>query len=359
MRFGLMQALGLAAIGTIADMVALLDENRILACNGLKALKSYAPPGLSALLKVTGLADKKELSTEDIGFSIAPRLNAAGRLGQAQLGIELLVTDSISRAEALADYVHQLNSSRESLERSVYLAAQKQAKEEFDPEQDPALVLGGVGWHPGVIGVVAGRLADKYSRPVVILSLDEAGSRPAVGSARSAGMVDLHALLADCQSWLVAHGGHAAAAGLKLQPERLAGFREVFCQRVAQSIETQARTAELVIDAEAPFGQLNMATLGAIDRLAPFGQGNPRPLLCATDVRLVEPARRMGGGDRHLSAKLAQHGVELRAVAFGQGDWVEELNQLQSPFDVAYRPVINEFRGRRSVELQLVDWRAD
>jgi single-stranded-DNA-specific exonuclease len=357
MRSALMQALGLAAIGTVADMVPLLDENRILVCNGLKALKAYAPPGLTALLKIAGLTDRKELSTDDIGFGVAPRLNAAGRLGQAQLGIELLVTDNATRGEALAEYLHQLNSSRESLERSVYLAAHKQAKEEFDPDQDAALVLGGVGWHPGVIGVVAGRLADKYSRPVVVLSLDATGSRPAVGSARSAGMVDLHSVLGDCQSWLVAHGGHAAAAGLKLEPDRLAGFREEFCQRVAQSIESGQRSAEFVIDAEAPLGQLNFATLEAIDRLAPFGQGNPRPLLCAAGVRLVEPARRIGGGERHLAAKLKQGSVELRAVAFGQGDWVDELNQLSGPFDVAFRPVVNEFRGRRAVELQLVDWR--
>jgi single-stranded-DNA-specific exonuclease len=357
LRAFLLQSLGLAAIGTVADVVPLLDENRIIVCNGLKSLVHHPTVGVTELLKVIGIADKRELSSEDIGFSIAPRLNAAGRLGQAPLGVDLLTTDDPSRAQQLAEYIHQLNSSRESLERSVYLAANKQAKERFDPEQDPALVLAGPQWHPGVLGVVAGRMAERYGRPVIILSQDASGTKPLVGSARSAGGVDLHAVLGQCQQHLVAHGGHAAAAGMKLHFDRLDAFREDFCQTVSHSLEGNPIAAPLLIDAEATFGQLTLESISKLDRLSPFGQGNPRPLLCASSVRLAEPSKRIGSGERHLSARFVQSGVTMRSVAFGQADWCEPLNQHTGPIDLAYRPIINDFKGRRTVELQLVDWR--
>ena len=162
MRSFLLQAVGIAAIGTVADVVPLVDENRILVRHGLQSLRQRPTPGLAALMKLTKLDQKAALDCEDIGFMLAPRLNAAGRLGQAQLGVELLTTESAERAAALAEYLHELNSSRDSLERSIYLAANKQVQQEFDPEHNAALVLAGRGWHAGVIGIVAGRLAEKY-----------------------------------------------------------------------------------------------------------------------------------------------------------------------------------------------------
>jgi single-stranded-DNA-specific exonuclease len=306
---------------------------------------------------VTGLKDKPRLTSEDLAFMVAPRLNAAGRLGQAQLGVELLITDDADRAQALADYIHQLNSSRESLERSITLAASKQIKEQFDPENDPALVLAGRGWHPGVIGIVAGRMAEKHHRPVVVIALDQVGAKPGTGSARTAGGFDLHRALAACSENLLGFGGHAAAAGLQIAEDRIEAFRADFCDYAAAEISEANREAEVRIDAEAPLSQLTLQTLLQIEQLAPFGAGNPRPVLSANGVSLGEPPKRMGGGDRHLSAKISQHGVTLRSVAFGQGDWAEELAQLSGPFDIAYRPVINDFRGRRNVELHLVDWR--
>ncbi len=353
----LLSAVGLASIGTVADVVPLTDENRLLVRHGLNCLREFPVPGISALMKVTGLHDKPCLGSDDIGFTIAPRLNAAGRLGQAQLAIELLTTDSPERAAALAEYLHQLNDSRASLERSVQLQAVKQIKDEFDPANNPALVLAGRGWHPGIIGIVAGRLAEKYNRPVVMIALDEAGVKPGVGSCRSANGLNLHEALQACDHLLLGHGGHAAAAGLQIDEGQIENFRHEFCEHVAANVSEADRVAELVIDAEAPFSQLTRQIVEQIDLLGPFGQGNPRPLMCASGARLAMPPKKIGGGERHLAIQLEHHGVKIRGVAFGRGEWAEELEKAPGPLDIAYHPVINTFRGRSSVELHLVAWK--
>jgi single-stranded-DNA-specific exonuclease len=359
MRSFLVQAVGLAAIGTVADVVPLLDENRILVRHGLASLAQDAGLGMQRLMKLTGLHEKTCLDCEDIGFTLAPRINAAGRLGQAQLAVELLTTTSTERAAALAEYLHELNSSRESLERSVYLAASKQAQEQFDPENDAALVLAGRDWHPGVIGIVAGRLAEKHHRPVVMIALDGLGVKPAIGSVRGVPGFHVHQALAECSEHLTSHGGHSAAGGLKIEEQRIDGFREDFCQFAAGVIRQEDRVAELWIDSETPFSALTMQTVEQIEQLAPFGQGNQRPVLSATDVRLAEPPKRIGGGGRHLSLRLVQHGVKLRGVAFGGGDWAVELGATSGPLSLAFRPIINSFNGRRTVELHVADWRCD
>ncbi|NLX98286.1 MAG: single-stranded-DNA-specific exonuclease RecJ [Rhodopirellula sp.] len=357
MKEFLLQAVGLAAMGTIADVVPLVDENRVLVRHGLDSLKKVPPLGLATLLRITELDRKPLLDSEDVAFTLGPRLNAAGRLGQAQLAVELLVTDRADRAEELAQYVDRLNASRQTLERSVYLAANKQAKEEFDLQNDAALVLADRGWHPGVIGIVAGRLAERYHRPVVLIAWDQMGVKPGIGSARSVPGFALHTALQTCGAHLISHGGHAAAAGLRIEESKLDEFRSDFCEHAAGAIGEEERTAELMIDAEAPLSALTLRTVEQIEQLAPFGQANPRPVLCTSGVRLVDPPRPLGSSGRHLSMKLVQHEISLRAVAFGGGDWAEDLASTAGPLDVAFRPVINTFRGRRSVELHLVDWR--
>jgi single-stranded-DNA-specific exonuclease len=313
--------------------------------------------GLAELMRCAKLDHQPVLSSEDVAFALAPRLNAAGRLGQAQLAVELLTTDSADRARSLAEYLDELNKSRTSLERSIYLAAHKQTKERFDPVEDSALVLAADNWHAGVIGIVAGRLAEKYHRPVVMVSLDPTGVKPGTGSARSAGGIDLHAALAACADHLVGFGGHAAAAGLKIERQQLDSFREAFCEHVAAERTAGEMVPELFLDAEAPLSQLTLKAVQHMEQLSPFGEGNPRPLLCASSVELAEPPRRIGGGERHLSLRLRQGKVVLRAVAFGRGDWCEELSEISGKVDVAYRPVVNHFGGRQSVDLHLVDWR--
>jgi single-stranded-DNA-specific exonuclease len=357
MKDFLLQAIALASLGTVADVVPLVDENRVLVRHGLTSLSQHPTVGLTALIKVAELTKKSQLDAEDIAFSLAPRMNAAGRLGQAQLAVELLTTESEDRALALAQYISELNNSRQSLERSIYLAANKQAQEEFDPHGDSALVLAGRGWHAGVIGIVASRLVEKYHRPVVLISLDQVSAAPGAGSARSVPGFDLHAGLAACSELLLSYGGHAAAAGLRIDEARLDEFRQQFCEHVAETISAEHREPELWIDAEAPLSAFSLPVVTQIESLAPFGQGNRRPLLCASDVRLAAPPTKMGGGGRHLSLKLVQHGVSMRAVAFGGGDWAEEIEAADGPLEIAFRPVINEFRGQRKVEVQLADWR--
>jgi single-stranded-DNA-specific exonuclease len=357
MREFLMSAVGIVAIGTVADVVPLVDENRILVRHGLESLRLRPTLGLKALMTLTGLSEKPRLSSEDIGFTIGPHLNAAGRLGQAQLGVELLTTESADRAQALAEYIHELNSSRESLERSIQLAATKQIKEDFDSDNDPAFVLAGRGWHPGVIGIVAGRLAEKHQRPVIVLALDQLGLKPATGSGRSGGLVDLHAALGACSEHLLSHGGHAAAAGLKIEESKLPAFRAAFCEQVTCMCSRASLAPELQIDAETALAQLSLRTVEQIEQLSPFGAGNPRPVLCATGLRLAEPPKRMGNGERHLTLRVVQQQTSLRAVGFGLADWVDELAQHHGPLDLAFRPVINTFRGQSRVELHLVDWR--
>jgi len=357
MRNFLLQAVGLAALGTVADVVPLVDENRVLVRHGLGSIKAEPGVGLQALVDVAKLGDKPQLSAEDVAFSLAPRLNAAGRLGQAQLAVELLITDRPDRAKELAAYVDQLNASRQTLERSIYLAANKQAKEQFDPKSDPALVLADHGWHPGVIGIVAGRLAEKYHCPVVLVSWDQLGVKPGIGSARSVPGFDLHRALDSCGEHLRSYGGHAAAAGLTVDEAAIESFRADFCEHAASEISEEQRTAEIAVDAEAPLSAFTLRMVDQIEQLAPFGQSNSRPILCTGGVTLSEPPRAIGSGGRHLSMRLVQHEITLRAVAFGGGDWADELAALDGPIEVAFRPVINNFRGRRSVELHLVDWR--
>jgi single-stranded-DNA-specific exonuclease len=353
----LLAATGLAAIGTIADVVPLVDENRLLVKHGLLSLKGSPLPGIAALARVAKLDDRPQLASEDVAFALAPRLNAAGRLGQAELAVELLRTDSHERANELAGFLDELNSSRDHLERSIYLAATRQLKESPPTRKDPALVLAGRGWHAGVIGIVAGRLAERFCRPVVLIALDELGGAIGTGSARSAFGLDLYHALRACSDHLVSFGGHAAAAGLRIDVSSISAFRQEFCNHVASRVEPEDRVAELRIDAESPLAQLTLRTVEQIEQLAPFGHGNPRPVLCATEVQMDGPPRRMGSGDRHLALKVRQHNVCLRGVAFGRGEWAEDLERHSRPIDIAYRPVINEFRGRRRVEVHIVDWR--
>jgi single-stranded-DNA-specific exonuclease len=310
-------------------------------------------------MELAKLTEKSAIDAEDVAFRLAPRLNAAGRLGQAGLAIEMLTTGDDARAVQLADWIHGFNEQRDTLERSILLAATKQATHDFDPVADPALVLAGRGWHPGVVGIVAGRLAERYCRPVVVIAQDEHQGRPATGSLRSVPGFDVLEPLKACRGHLVRCGGHAAAAGLRIEDANIDAFRTAFLAAVAQRMPDDLRKAQVTIDGEATVSSLSLDTVSEIEKLAPFGQGNKRPVLCASRVSLTEPARIIGNGGRHLAMTLEQHGTRIRAVAWGAAEWLPALPQPGAPFHVAFRPKINEFRGRRSAEMELVDWRPD
>jgi single-stranded-DNA-specific exonuclease len=310
-------------------------------------------------MRTTKLSDKQRLECDDIGFAIGPRLNAAGRMGQAELAIELLTTENQQRADTIAQYIEELNVQRQNLERTMTRAAIKQAREFGDPDQAPALVLADHEWHAGVIGIVAGRLTEKFNCPVVMIANDPLGVKPGTGSARSVPGFNLHEALAECGHLLESHGGHAAAAGLRVTPANLDAFRQEFCRIAAAKLCEVERSVELVVDAEASLQMLTRQIVEQIENLAPFGHGNTRPLFCASDVRLAGGLKRMGATGRHLSMMFDQYGVKIRAVAFGGGDWEEELSRIDGPMSIAFRPVLNSFRGRTSVEIHLTDWRVE
>ncbi len=356
----LLSAMGLAAIGTVADVVPLVDENRLIVRHGLTSLKAHPTTGIAALMAVTRTHTKPRLSAEDIAFQLAPRLNAAGRMGQADLAIELMTTEDESRARGLAEYLDQLNSDRKEIEQSIYNEARQQIDEICDVENDPALVLAGRGWHAGVIGIVAGRIAEKYARPCVIIALDALGKSPGTGSARSVNGVDLHQAISGCAEHLVSYGGHKAAAGLRIDEAEVSSFRAKFLDQIAGELPPNERTVHLVIDAEIPLPHLTLRTLEQIETLAPFGSSNPRPILSALDVAVTGAVKKVGGGDRHLSFSVQGHEVKLRAIAFDQASWADALEQArdeEQPIDIVFHPFINEFNGYRTVQLQVLDWR--
>ena len=359
LREMLLRGVGLATLGTVADVVPLVDENRIIVRRGLECLRQRGGPGLAKLLELASLHEKRTLESEDVAFRLAPRLNAAGRFGEAAKGIELLTTADVARAESLATYIHELNTRRETEERSILLAATKQALEQFDPEADAALVLADRGWNAGIVGIVAGRLAERFHRPVVVIAQGTHEGLVASGSVRSVPGFDVHAALLPCRGLLVTCGGHAAAAGLRVEENRIAEFREAFLAEVAARMPAELRRAQLALDGETTLTGLSLHAVEQLEQLAPFGQGNRRPILCASRVALVEPPRAFGGGGRHLSMRLVQHSTKIRGVAFGGADWLPHLPPPGQPFHIAFKPKINEFQGRRTAELELVDWRPD
>lgn len=357
MREFLVSAVGLAAIGTVADVVPLVDENRILVHNGLLSLSSRAPLGLTTLMRIAGVDTRGTLASEDIGFALAPRLNAAGRLGQARLAVELLTTFDPERAQQLAEYVDQLNKNRQTVERRML----KQAKElvsEHGWSEQPALVLAHPEWHPGVIGIVAGRVAEHFEKPAILIALDEAAGC-GQGSGRSFAGYDLYSALSACESRLERFGGHRAAAGLRISRDEIAAFREQFAAFVGETHTLQPSDVELSVDAEVSLADLTLTAVKELEKLGPYGCENSRPVFASTRVELAGAPQTMGEGDRHLSLRIKQGRDTFRAVAFGRGEWAEEIAAAGGPISVCYKTVINRYRGRESVELHLIDWQPE
>jgi len=355
MKEFLMGAVGLAAIGTVADVVPLVGENRIIVRYGLNSLAERATPGLEALFKVASLEKNHRFDAEDIAFAIAPRMNAAGRLGQARLAVELLTTENEERAAALAEYLDELNNSRRKLERRIFQQAKELVSENKEWDSQAALVLANRDWHAGVIGIVANRVAEHFQKPTFLISLSSE-TNMGQGSGRSFGGCNLHAGLTTCAPHLLSFGGHAAAAGLRIDAKDLDSFREDFSQYVEENRDDDHDDLTLQIDAEVRLADVTRKAVFELDRLGPFGQSNPRPLFAATNVELAEPPKKMGEGERHLSLRVRQQRTTFRAIAFGKGQWADEIAKLKHPFCISFAPGINRFRGRENVELQLKDW---
>jgi single-stranded-DNA-specific exonuclease len=347
----LKEATTLAALGTIADVVPLIGENRVLARFGLTSLVESGLLGLRALIESARL-DGQKLNSEHVGYWLAPRLNAAGRMGHAQLAAELLTEADETRGREIAIYLEEKNRRRQTLERRIF----KQACERIEAgrlasDACRGIVLASKNWHAGVIGIVAARVVEEYRRPTVLISLANGEGQ---GSARSIPHFPLHEALNECRDHLLGWGGHAMAAGLRIAPERIAAFTEAFVNRANQRLTAHNLEPMVRLDAEVGLADLTDALIRDLDRLAPFGQGNPRPGFSSPTLLLDGEPRTMGKDGQHLSFCLSDGRTRRRAVAFGLADRIDDLYRHRC-CRVAYRPVRNTFNERTTLELQVVD----
>jgi single-stranded-DNA-specific exonuclease len=335
--------LDLVALATVADIVPLTGENRILVRHGLKLLQASRWPGLRALIRVSGL-EGREIRAGQIGFILGPRLNAVGRVGDAGDGLTLLLTDDETEAGRLALQLERMNTERQALDQRILEEAITQVEEGRDPDRDTALVLASESWHPGVVGIVASRVVERYGRPAFLIALDGDVGK---GSGRSISRFDLHAALHRCGDLLERFGGHHMAAGLTLRRDRLESFRERFAAVAREILTDEDLGPEQRVDLVVDLGQVD----GDLERLCrslePCGMGNPSPVFGARSVRL-DGARRVGPG--HLKGTLADSGGRLAAIGFG---WAERAPQSEV-LDVAFRLEQNEWQGIVSLQARIV-----
>ena len=347
----LMELLPLAALGTIADMVPLTEENRIIAKCGLERLARTRLAGLRALMASAGL-DSGKIDGNDVGFKLAPRINAAGRMGHARLAVELLTRADPPRAREIALYLEDHNRSRQATERRIA----KQAYERIDREglaadSRRAIVLSDAGWHPGVIGIVAARLVERYHRPAILIALS---NRQGQGSARSIRHFDLADALASCGQHLLSYGGHAMAAGLRIQGDRVEAFTEAFVSTANNRLTGEDLLPRLRLDAEVSLRDLTLEATESILALGPFGAGNPKPKLATPWIDLYDEPRRVGRNDDHLQAVFREDGVCMKAIGFGLGSLLDDLKRFRR-CRVAFSPIVSDFRDHRSAEMQILD----
>ncbi len=353
LRKFLLEGMNLVALATVADVVPLEGENRIFVRHGLRGLAQEASVGLKALMQVTGCLGKAKLNTGTIGFGLAPRINAAGRLERAMTAVELLTTDDAELALELANTLDECNRRRQEVERQMVDEAHAMIHAQGGLGSRGAIVLGKEGWHPGVIGIVAGRLAETYHRPTIIVAFNnEIGQ----GSARSVAGFDLYQALSACSEGLTSFGGHRAAAGLKLKPDFFPTFAQRFETHCNDALSAEMRHKTYWLDAEVRLGELSMKTVEAIENLEPYGIGNPRPLLVADSVQVVGEPRLVGERKNHMQLKLAQGNIVLKAIGFNMASKAAEL-KAGTVCSVIFEPGINEWNHRRDVQLQLKDIR--
>jgi len=346
----LMDALGLAALGTVADVVPLLGENRVIAKFGLEALTVSRSPGVRALIEIAGL-DGQRLDSHHISFRLAPRLNAAGRMTEASLCVELFTTDSTVKAHEIAEKLEENNRQRQQIQRSVLESVRKKLQLEVDLETDRVLVLADEFWHPGVLGIVASKLVDDYYRPTVLVALDEGVGK---GSGRSVPQFNLFDALAECDGPLISFGGHSQAAGIKIHYDDIAEFRIALNAYAAEKLDLQDLVCSYDIDAQVELDEMTVENVSNIDRLAPYGEGNRQPLFCAKDLRLVGTPRTIGREDRHLTFYVRQGQTSLRTIAFDMAHLFDDVRKSQY-CDLAFRAKIHERNGSRSVEIEAID----
>ena len=342
------ELLDLVAIGTIADMVSLTDENRILVKYGLSVLKNTQRIGLQELFKIAGIQEN-EVDEETVGFQIAPRLNALGRLDDPNPAIELLTGFDEEEARDIALMINQKNEERKEIVQKIY----DEAKTMVDLNK-PVQVLAGEGWNPGVLGIVAGRLLEELHQPVIVLNIENGLAK---GSARSIEAVDIFEALDPHRDLFVAFGGHAGAAGMTLEASKLEALSQVLVAYIEDNQVDLSTKNELFLDEELSLPDLTLETLKNFEKLAPFGMDNKKPVFYLKDFK-IENARTMGAGNTHLKLKVSQADAVFEVVAFGLGDLATEFSQTKN-LELAVTLSVNKWNGQTSLQLMLVDARVN
>jgi len=335
------------AIATVADIVPLVAENRILVKHGLKALGNTDKPGLKALKDVAGVGDEPEAS--DIGFKIGPRINAAGRMDAPLEALEMLLTDDQQRADALVGRLNRYNADRQAYEKQIQAEALEQVEQE-QLQNDHCIIVAKRGWHPGVVGIVASRLMRKFFKPAFVVAIDENGAGK--GSGRSLNDISLVGAIDASRDLLLAGGGHHAAAGMALEETNIGAFRASVQEYMEAETTAEQRYPKVRIDADVDFSELSFAFMDSYDKLKPFGTENPQPVFMTRGVSLARPPRELK--NQHLKLTLAQKGVERDAIFFGGG----AIELPAEPWDVSYTVDRNEFRGQVSLQITVQRVRA-
>ncbi len=347
----LRDAMGLAALGTVADVVPLTGENRLIARFGLGGLPTCRLEGVKALIEIAGLTGKK-LSGYDIGFKLGPRLNAIGRMGHARLAVEMFTRAPADEARKIAKNLELQNRARQTLERRITAEAREQViatGQHLDGCR--AIVAASKDWHAGVIGIVASRLVDEFHRPAVMIALDNGMGQ---GSARSVRHFALHEALGACRAHLTTFGGHAMAAGLKIAADCVDAFREAFAAEAARRLTNADLAPKLRLDDVATLDCLDERLVADLSRLEPFGSGNSEPRLATDWLELAGEPRAVGSNKEHLQLTLREGSAIRKGIAFGMASRIPELLDHRR-CRVAFRPILNEWNGRTSVEMQVID----
>lgn len=334
--------LDLAALGTMADVVPLTLENRLLVKSGINMMEEGRRPGIRALKEVSGISGKV-LRSSLILFTIIPRINAAGRIAEADPVVRLFLTDSDDEAFSIAVRLKEVNSERQKIEEQVYQEALLQLEQKGIR---PVIVISSAGWHKGVIGIVASRIAEKFCRPTFVLSVEGPTAR---GSARSIPSFDICSALADCRDVLAGFGGHKQAAGLELETERIALFEECINRIAEQTLDEKDFISTLEIDAVAELPDVGFDLVREIGMLEPFGCGNPEPLIGSRGLDILYPRILK---DAHLKMKLRQKNQSLDAIGFNMAAFFDQLN-ASPKVDAVYTPSVNEWEGQKSIQLHV------
>ncbi|MBT3231811.1 MAG: single-stranded-DNA-specific exonuclease RecJ [Calditrichaeota bacterium] len=342
--------LDLVAIGSAADIVPLIGENRVFTKLGLQKLNSNGLDGVTTLLETAGFKTGK-IDVGQIIYGLAPRINAVGRLGRASPAVELLVTRNHSRARSIALQLEEENRRRKEIDSATLIEALSKIDSVFHPDRDSVIVLDGEQWHPGVIGIVASRIIERYYRPTVMISVDKGVGK---GSARSVPNFDLHSALKSCADLFIQFGGHKYAAGLTIPAENIPEFRRRFNKIASEMLTPTDLIRKVNIDDEIELDMITYELLRMLNMLAPFGPHNRHPQFVSYNLSVVGTPRIVG--NNHLKFKVSQNGAVIEAIAFNRGEDIKRL-QTNRIVDLIYTIEENTWMDRSNLQLKIVDLR--